>query len=111
MASVDDCIKSGEASLSALYTLQTDAMKAGNIAAQKALKDDIDDLTYKLTLLRRQEIDDDNAQINALNAQLGQVTATAQTALKSLDHLSDVLADVVGATSTLDGILGAVAAA
>lgn len=111
MASVNDCINSGEAALNALYALQTAAMKDGNLAAQKALKDDIDDLTYKLTQLRRQQIADNNAQINALNTQLAQVTTTAQDALNDLDELSTVLSDVVTAAQILDGILGIVSGA
>ena len=111
MASVNDCINSGEAALGALYALQTAAMKAGNLAAQKALKTISMSFTYKLTQLRRQQIADNNAQINALNTQLGQVTTTAQTALNNLDQLSAVLSDVVSAAQTLDGILGMVAKA
>jgi ABC-type transporter Mla subunit MlaD len=111
MASVNDCINSGEAALNALYALQTAAMKAGNLAAQKALEDDIDELTYKLTQLRRQQIADNDAQINALNTQLGQVTTTAQAALNDLDELTAVLNDVVTASQILDGILGAAASA
>lgn len=109
MATVNDCINSGEAALNALYALQTAAMKTGNLAAQKALEDDIDDLTYKLTQLRRQQIADNDAQINALNIQLGQVSTSAQDALNKLDRLTDVLNDVVTASQLLDGILGVAA--
>jgi hypothetical protein len=109
MASVNDCINSGETALNALYALQTTAMKAGNLAAQKALEDDIDDFTYKLTLLRRQQIADNDAQINALNTQLGQITTTAQDALNKLDELTEVLNDVVTASQILDRIIGALA--
>jgi hypothetical protein len=111
MASVNDCISSGETALNALYALQTAAMKAGNLSAQKALEDDIDELTYKLTQLRRQQIADDNVQINALNTQLGEVTTSAQDALNNLDELNAVLNDVVTASQILNGILGAVASA
>lgn len=109
MATVNDCINSGEAALNALYALQTASMKAGNLAAQKALEDDIDELTYKLTQLRRQQIAENDAQINALNTQLGQVSTTAQNSLKNLDQLTDVLKDVVTASQVLDGILGVAA--
>lgn len=111
MASVNDCINSGEAALNALYALQTAAMKVGNLAAQKALEDDIDDLTYKLTQFRQQQIAGFNAQIDALNAQLGQVTASAQAALQNLDKLTGVLNNLVAASHVLGGILGAVAGA
>lgn len=111
MASLNDCINSGESALNALYALQTAAMKAGNLAAQKALEDDIDELTYKLTQLRQQQIADDNDKINSLNAQLGQVTASAQNALQDLNKLTGVLNGVVTATQILSGILSAVAGA
>lgn len=109
MASLNDCINSGEAALNALYTLQTAAMKAGNLAAQKALEDDIDDLTYKLTQLRQQQIADDDARINSLNTQLAQVTTSAQSALQNLDQLTGVLNDIVTAAQILGGILSVVA--
>lgn len=111
MASVNDCINSGETALNALYALQTAAMKTGNLAAQKALEDDIDDLTYKLTQLRRQRIADNDVQINALNSQLAKVTTAAQDALSNLDQLSSVLSDVVAASQILDGALSAVVSA
>ncbi len=111
MASLDDCINSGEASLNALYGLQTAAMKAGDLATQKALKDDIGSLTDRLTQLRRQDIEDNDKQINILNTQLGLVTAAAQNAQDNLHELSDVLSEVVTAVHTLDGILGAIAGA
>lgn len=111
MANVNDCIDSGESALNALYGLQTTAMKQGNLVAQKALKDDIDELTYKLTQLRRQQIADNDAQINALDAQLRQVTSSAQDALKNLDKMTAVLSDMIAATKVLDGILGAVSSA
>ncbi len=71
MASVNDCINSAEAALNALDGLQTAAMKEGDLATQKALEDDIDVLTNKLTQLRRQQIADNDALIDALNTQLG----------------------------------------
>lgn len=111
MASVNDCINSAEAALNALYALQTAAMKAGNLAAQKALEDDIDELTYQLTQLRRQQIADNDAQINILNTQLAQVITTAQNALTNLDELTAVLNDVVTASKVLDGILAAAVSA
>lgn len=111
MASLNDCINSAESALNALYALQTAAMKAGNLAAQKALEDDIDDMTYKLTRLRQQEIADDDARINSLNTQLAQVTVSAQKALQDLNKLTGVLNDVVTATQILSGILSAVAGA
>jgi hypothetical protein len=111
MASVNDCINSSETTLNALYALQTAAMKAGNLAAQKALEDDIDDLTYKLTQLRRQQIADNDVQINALDTQLGQITTSAQGALNNLDELTTVLHGVVTAAQILDRILAAAASA
>lgn len=111
MANLNDCIDSGESALNALYGLQTTAMKQGNLAAQKALKDDINELTYKLTQLRLQQIAENDAQIDALDVQLRQVTSSAQDALKNLDKLTAVLSDMITATKVLDGVLGAVARA
>ena len=109
MASTNDCISSGEVALNALYGLQTAAMTSGNLAAQKALNDDIGNLTYNLTQLQWQQIADNDNKINALNTQLGQVTTTAQDALNNLNQLTTVLQDVVTATRILDGILQAAA--
>ena len=107
MASTDDCIRSGEVALNALYALQTAAMKSGNLAAQKALSDDINNLNYNLTQLQCQQIADNDTKINALNSQLDQVTKTAQNAINNLDQLTTVLQNVVTATRILDGILQA----
>lgn len=105
MASTNDCINSGENALKALYALQTAAMTSGNLSAQKALSDDINNLTYNLTQLRCQQIADDDTKINALNIQLGRVTTTAENARSNLDQLTQVLQNVVKATRILDGIL------
>jgi len=105
MALLDDTITAGENSLQALYALQTAAMKSGDLVTQKALEDDIDDLTYKLTQLQSQQIAVDDAQITALNNQLAKVTATAQAALNDLTKLTAVLQSVVSAAQLVDAIL------
>lgn len=106
MAKWSDCIDKGETALTALYALQTVAMKSGNLAAQKALADDIDDLTYKLTQLQSLEIEDDDIQITALNARLDAVTQAGQEALKDIAKLTIVLGDIVAAAKVLDGVIG-----
>jgi polyhydroxyalkanoate synthesis regulator phasin len=80
----DESTSAGQAALDGLYALQTAALKQGNLSTQKALEDDIDDLTYKLTQFRSLEIDEDETQITALNSQLDAVTATAKSALADL---------------------------
>ncbi|RDS84887.1 hypothetical protein DWU98_02730 [Dyella monticola] len=107
MASISDCTASGEAALNALYALQTAAMKSGNLVAQKALKDDTDDLTYKLTQLHRQQIAVNDVQIASLTGQLNQVTQAAQQAVDQLNELDNVLDYVVKASQVLAGVLGA----
>ena len=103
--SVDAAIAKGEAALNNLYTLQITAVKNGDVATQKALEDDIDDLRYKLTQLRSQAITADAGKIAALNAQLDKVAATAQASLTDLSKLSDVINAVVIAAKLIDGIL------
>lgn len=109
MTDLTKSIDLGEASLQALYALQTQAMKSGDLATQKALEDDIDDLTYKLTQLNALNIAADDQQIDQLNDQLTAVTKTAQAALTDLKQISTVLSDVVTAAKILDGILSVVA--
>jgi DNA repair exonuclease SbcCD ATPase subunit len=107
MADVDAAIDAGEQALNSLYALQTAAMKAGDLATQKALSDDIDDLTYKLTQLRSSEIAADDTQIAALSRQLDEVTASAQADMADLTRLNQVLSDVLTATKLLDAVIGA----
>lgn len=107
MADLDDAIAAGEQSLQALYALQTKAMTSGDLVTQKALEDDIDGLTYKLTQLQSQQIAGEDQQIDALNTQLGTVTASAQGALNDLSKLSSVLQGVVKASQIIDGIVSA----
>jgi len=106
MPTIDDAINSGDVALNNLYALQTAAMKQGNLAAQKALADDIDGLTYKLTQLRGMAITANDSQIAALNAQLDKVTSSAKASLAQLDNLTKVLNDVVLAAKLIDSIIG-----
>ncbi|HET6183076.1 MAG TPA: hypothetical protein VFA03_05720 [Acetobacteraceae bacterium] len=106
MATWDDSIAAGEAALGNLYRLQTAAMKAGNLAAQKALGNAISDLTYKLTQLQSLAIADDDTQIAALNAQLDRVTTAGQAALHDLTQLAQVLNDIAAAAKLLDTVIG-----
>lgn len=105
----DASIAKGQAALDALYALTNAAMQSGNVAAQKALEDDVDDLTYKLTQLRSLAVDEDANQVTALNAQLDSVTTAAKASLANLDQLSTVLNNVVTAAKLLDSIIAVAA--
>ena len=108
-ATLDGSIEQGGAALSALYALQTSAMKLGDLATQKALGGDIDELTYKLTQLRGEAIADDDARIGALNIQLGAVTASAKAALSDVAKTGTVLTNVIAAAKLVDQLLSIVA--
>ena len=105
MAGLDDAIAKGETALNNLYALQTAAMKKGDVVTQKALEDDIDDFTYKLTQLQSLAITADDAQIATLNGPLDAVTRSAQSALADLSKLVNVLNNIVTAAKVLDGII------
>jgi hypothetical protein len=108
MADLDAAIGSGEQALTSLYALQTAAMKGGDLATQKALSEDIDNLTYKLTQLRGLAIAADDARIVALASQLDKVTDSATADLADLTKLNQVLSDVLAATKLLDAVIGTV---
>ena len=109
MATLQDSIDAGETTLNALYALQTAAMKAGALTAQKALGEDINDLTNKLTQLSNAQIADDDAQIDVLNAELSKVTDAAKAAAADLSQIDAVLVQVISAAKAIDGVLTAVA--
>ena len=108
MATVDDAIASGQDALNNLYTLQINAVKAGDVATQKALEDDIDDLMYKLTQLTNQANAVDQTRIDALNTKLQAVTTTAKAAEADLSTMSEVLNDIVAAAKLIDQVLAVV---
>jgi hypothetical protein len=110
MATLQDSIDQGEAALQQLYQLQTQAMKAGDLTTQKALGDDINDLTYKLTQLKNEQIADDDASIDKINAQLSKVVEAAKAAQGDFSKVSDVLGAVISAAKVIDSVLGVVAA-
>ena len=107
MATTDDVILKGEAALTALYNLQKAAMKKGDLATQKALADDIDDLTYKLTQLQSLQVAADDEQIQALNNKLDAVTDSAKKSLARLNNITTVLGNVVAGAKLLDSVITA----
>ena len=107
MSNWDDCLSTGQSALSNLYGMQAEAMQHGNIAAQKALEDDIDDLTYKLTQARALQIQQDDTQIVILNTKLSAITHTAQSVVNDIENLNKVLANVVAAAKILDSLISA----
>ncbi len=104
-------IASGNAALSALYSLQVAAMKQGDLASQKALKDDIDDLTYKLTQLNAVQINADQTQIDALGKSLDALTQQANASLAKLSNLTAVLQTAVNVAKLIDTVLQTATAA
>jgi hydrogenase maturation factor HypF (carbamoyltransferase family) len=109
MAGIDDTINKAETALNGLYGLQQAAMKKGDVATQKALESDVDELLHKLTQLRSQQINANQTQIDALNVQLDKVTAAAQGSMDSLDKVSAVLNAVDAAAKLIDKILSVAA--
>jgi hypothetical protein len=105
----DGVIASAQAALDKLSDLETAAMSKGDLATVNALQSDSDDLTLKLTQLRALAVDDDDAQIAAINKQLDAVTANANAALADLSKLSSVLSNVLTATKLIDSIVTTIA--
>jgi len=104
----DACIANAQAALDKLSDLETAAMKRGDLATVNALQGDSDDLTLKITQLRALAVDDDAAQIDALNKQLDIVTQNADSALTDVTNLSSVLANILTATKLIDSIIAAI---
>src|ERR1700710_3028169 len=105
MLNWNDCLSNGEKALAKLYAMQAKAMQTGNMAAQKALGDDINDLTYKLTQARALQIQQDDDQIVVLNAKLVAVTQAGQAVVNDIKKLNQVLANIVAAVKILDSII------
>jgi hypothetical protein len=101
----DDCIAQAQAALDKLSDLETDAMKRGDLATMNALQSDANSLGLKLTQLRALAIDDDDAQIIAINKRLDAVTASATAAQGDLSKMTDVLSNILLAAKLLDSII------
>ena len=110
MTDLTTSLDKGEAALSALYALQMAALKEGDLVTQKALKDDIDCLTYQLTQLSAAEVDVDETRIEALNRGLDSATQAADAGLKNIDQLVSVLQTTVAAAKLVSGIVQLAAA-
>ena len=110
MTDLTTSLDKGEAALSALYALQMTAMKEGDLVTQKALKDDIDDLTYQLTQLSAAEVEVDEVRIAALNTGLDAATQAAEAGLKNIGQLVSVLQTTVAAAKLVSGVVQLAAA-
>jgi hypothetical protein len=83
-------------------------MRNGDLATMNALQGNSNDLTLKLTQLRALAVDDDDAQIAALNKQLDAVTKSATHAQGNLTKLTSVLNNILATTKLLDSIIAAI---
>src|ERR1700722_3322411 len=101
----DRSIASAQAALDKLHALELAAMKNGDLATMNALQGDSNDLTLKLAQLRALAVDDDDAQIAALNKQLDAVTKSATDAQAGLGKLTSVLNNILAAANLLDFII------
>jgi hypothetical protein len=104
----DGSITSAQAALDKLHALELAAMRNGDLATMNALQGDSNDLTLKLTQLRALAVDDDDAQIAALNKQLDAVTKSATHAQANSTELTSVLTNILATTKLLDSIIAAI---
>jgi hypothetical protein len=109
MSASTDPIGKTQQAIAALRALWQAAANANNVAAEKALDPQIDDLSDKLDALRGAKIAADNAQIAALNKQLDAVTAAATAAMQDLSKLSTALDAALAAAKLLDTVVAAAA--
>lgn len=104
----DACIAQSQAALDKLHALQLQAMSNGDLATMNALQSDSNDMTLKMTQLRALAVDDDDAQIAALNAKLDAVTNSITDEMNSLTSLATVLNNILAVSKLLDSIIAAI---